>query len=153
MRTSSRRLLLALTTVAVVVALGGGCRSDNDEDALSKDEYIEQADAICADMNDAVDAAFEEHFGGSDNPSEEQIEAFVAEIGPVVHRRIDEVRALPAPEGDEDLLEQLFGNFDDAVSRIEENPVPAFRGQTDIFGDFNARAREYGVEQCTTEPA
>ena len=52
MRTSSRRLVLALTTVAVVVAVGGACHSAHDEDALPKDEYIEQANAICADMTD-----------------------------------------------------------------------------------------------------
>ena len=93
---------LSLAFALVVTACGG-------DEALSKDEYIAQGNAICEDANVQFEAVNQEftNLPDASNPEEfaEPLAAdYVDQFTAVLKEQLADLRALAAPEGDEDLL-------------------------------------------------
>jgi hypothetical protein len=163
-------LLAGLVVMAVVAA---GCGDDSVE-AVSKDDYIAQANAICATTNDVVDAEFEEFWAtafadlpdGSETAEEPQtvFEAMDAifddAITPSVEEQIAELRALGAPEGDAETLAALYDDLQIALEDYNSSLDDAVAGDADamesvgsgsaegVFDDVDRRARDYGLTVC-----
>ena len=62
--------LVAGLFVAAVAVFAAGC--GDDEESLSSEEFLEQGNAICAGVNDELDAAFEA-LGDSEPTTEELV--------------------------------------------------------------------------------
>lgn len=166
--------LLAFGMLAAVVAACG----DDGSAALSKEEFVEQADAICAATTERADPIFEEFYATAfaDMPDGPTIEAenqmvvegfdgVLDEVTPLYEAQVDDIRALAAPDGDAELVGDLLADFDSALAEMNELTDAAVDGDPtaidaltaedaqDPFADVNARARSYGLAVCGEEDA
>ncbi|MDP9228733.1 MAG: hypothetical protein M3M99_06705 [Actinomycetota bacterium] len=144
--------LLALALAIGLIA--AGCGDDDDDgdsgDALTKQEYIAQGNAICEQGDQEIEAAFEQAAPANTQPTPEQIESVVTEtLIPSVQGQIDDLKALPAPEGDEDTLNAIYDDAQTALDGIEADPASvASEDSPDPFADVNQRIGEYGLTAC-----
>lgn len=145
-----KRYGCALTVVLLAVGAGAGCGGD-DEEPLSKAEYIKQGDAICKKANAELEKQANEMFPGlgqGEQPSEEQLKTFVEDaFSANAEQRLEDLRDLPAPEGDEDTLNRIYDGFDEAVAKVEDNPGILLR-EGDPFRGPSQRAENYGFKEC-----
>jgi hypothetical protein len=139
------------TRVLVVVAMAGlfvAACGDDDGESITKDDFVEQANAICADGNDELDAAGED----VDFNDEDAFSAFVTdELVPSVRQQIADIRDLGFPEGDEDELDAILDDASADVDNIEDDPASvgeAFSNNEDPFDDVNQRLNDYGLTEC-----
>lgn len=146
-----RSSTLAALVFCVVFALGA-CGSDdsNDKsddgassDAISKADFLEQGNAICAQGNKGIAKVFET----VDFDDQDAVATAVKEqLIPSVQGQIDRLRALGYPEGDEDTLEGIYGDAEDDLSALEADPTILFSG--DPFADTNQELIDYGLTVC-----
>jgi len=168
-----------MTMLALVLAAGliaAGCGGDDDEttttsstttaagatgatgatgagtgEPLSQEEFITQADAICAESDIAIDEAAAETFGGGGQPSKKEQEQFVTDsVVPLFEDTIDGLSALTPPEGDEDQINELLDAAEGALAEIEDNPgsITEEGGPDDPFAEVNELAADYGLKDC-----
>ena len=159
--------------LSLVFALAvAGCGGD---DALSKDEYIAQANAICEDTYTHLEAVFAESV--ADLPAEFTPEefadvlvgGFLDQYTAAIEDQLADLRALAAPEGDEILLasfydevEAVLGAIDQladaaaagdptAIEQLTAREDPGHSGLPVVsaaFEDVDMRAMEYGLTVC-----
>ena len=162
-------ILGPLLAFALVGAACGG------NEALSKDEYIAQANAICEDANSQIEAIAAEFF--ADVPEEPTpaefaelpVGDYVDQYTAVIEAQLADLRDLAAPEGDEDLLAALYDDVEAmlravnglvaeaeagdpaAIERLtspEELTHGRPRAASTAFDEVDARATEYGLTAC-----
>lgn len=127
---------------------GGGDESSTTSEALSKDEFIAQADEICATANDELDAALEEVSAGG-QPSDEEAATFISEtLVPLTKDRAAQIDALAAPEGDEEEVDAIVTTLNDAIAEIESDPEAAIASEDDPYEEFGTLAADYGLAEC-----
>ena len=150
-------ILGLLVAIALVTAACGG------DDALSRDEYIAQGNAICEDSNAQIEAIFLEVFADfPEEPTPQQLAEVAHDITdqmtPIIEGQLADLRDLAAPEGDEDLLAALFDDVEavlDELNQVADDAVagdPAaielIASDEDPFDEVNTRAIEYGLTVC-----
>ena len=149
-----KSLLIAIGSVVTVLAVGiAGCgrrrrhhRGRNDA-ALSKSEFVSQANAICREGNRETDAAFENFDNETSDAEAETVieDTFV----PSVQRQIDEIRDLGAPEGDEAKVDHMLDLAQADLDRIAEEPGIVLNSEdVDQFADFAKIGHPYGLTEC-----
>jgi len=155
--------------------VGAACGGD---EALSKDEYIAQGNAICEDTNARFEALSSEFFADlpEDFTPEEFAEQFVGDFTDqftaVIEDQLADLRDLAAPKGDEDLLAALYADVEAALGAInqladdaaagdpaaierlaaretDEDPSHGFlRVAATAFDEVDKRVIEYGLTVC-----
>ncbi len=148
-----RYFLIAMGSVALLAVGVGGCGGgDSTTDtstaaALSKAEFVKQANAICAEGNKETDAIFESFEKGE--PKAEAETVIENEFVPSVQGQIDEIRALGAPEGDEATVDHMLDLAQADLDRIENEPGIVISGEEeDQFADFAKVGHPYGLTEC-----
>jgi hypothetical protein len=142
--------------VLAVIGVGGalvaaGCGGDDDDDtttaALSKQDFISHADAICAKGDKQLDQAGAQAFG-KDRPSKQEIEQFASgTVVPNIQGQVDEVRALPPPQGDEEQVSAFLDSAQQALDKVEQDPsLISQRGQGP-FAETTKLGKEYGFKK------
>jgi hypothetical protein len=101
-----RNMLWSALVASVLVVAGCG---DDGGETLTKQEWLVQAEAICADMT-----AQEEEIGEPQSVEEmaEALDRFVE----ITDEGIDELEALPAPDGDEEVVAGIVEGFEGLVA-------------------------------------
>jgi hypothetical protein len=149
-----RKRIIATLVGALAIALVVGCGGGDDSASLTKDEFIEQADAICANGDKAITADFKdfaEEKGIKGAPNKAQQEEAIAEVvAPAVQEQADGIRALAAPEGDEKQIEAMLAAVEEGVEDLEENPRQLTEGKNPL-AKGSKLARDYGLEKCGEE--
>lgn len=136
-------LLVAFTLLLTLGVAGCG-----DDDALTKEEFIAQANQACVDGDEEIDQAAQERFGNAD-PSRKEFKQFTLEtVVPRVQTTIDEIRDLAPPEGDEDQINAFLDVVQADLDQVEEDPLAIRSPQSDLFVEPDRLAREYGIEEC-----
>ncbi len=151
---SVRLCLIAIGSVVVLLAVGvAGCGGGDDSTeaetspSLTKSEFIQQANAICAEGNKETDAVFGNFEKGEPKPEAETV--IEQEFVPSIQMQIDEVRALGAPEGDEETVEEMLDLAQADLERVESDPGIVINGsEVDQFADFAKIAHPYGLTEC-----
>ena len=150
------------TTSACALAVAGavmaGCGSDEDE-ALSKPEYVKQANAICKRFNSKVERQAQKAFAGIRDESEltsAKARGFLEAALPEYEQQLEALRELKPPEGDEDTVNRIYdvgaqegrkirGSLDDdaALKRLvtSDSVTPRFQGLS----------KDYGLETCAQD--
>ena len=88
-----------------------------------------------------------------------RIDETMHQAEPIWKRQLDDIRALLPPREDEELIDALLADFDEAVTDFAELTEAAAAGDEDArermdsenedpFTDLNRRAREYGLVAC-----
>ncbi|MDQ4144101.1 MAG: hypothetical protein M3198_10240 [Actinomycetota bacterium] len=133
----------------LVLFLAAACGEE--DETLSKAEYVRQANSICAAGQQDFDRLFETDFPAT----REQLPAFFQKAAPIGKKQMSDLRGLEAPEGDEREVEAMLRAGDRAVADFE-------RATTDVaFGarlfqqeggknieDFENKAAAYGLTRC-----
>lgn len=140
---------IAAAGLLLLAACGGG---DDGGERLSKSEWIEQADAICAQADEDVDALTE--------PSTlDEIPEFTETASEISREALTELRALQPPEEDQatvdemlDLVEQqieLGEQIGEAASDGDQEEVQRLAAEAEpLEAEANEKARQYGLEDC-----
>ncbi len=158
----SATLAVFLTALAVV-----GCGNDDSGNAgaaadgtadggpittssISKAEYVEQADAICAQNTKERFAALTAYGQKESGASQKErlAGAVDAVIIPSIEEEAEELRELGAPAGDEDRIEALVFAFEDVarVARANESLLADPVGEK--IREARRLGREYGLTEC-----
>ena len=138
----------ALAMAIALAACGGGDESSTTPEALTKDEFIAQADEICATATDEFDAALEELSAGG-QPSDEEVATFFSEtLVPLGKDEAAQIDALAAPEGDEEEVDAIVTALNDAIAEVESDPEAAIAAEDDPFEQYGTLAEDYGLTEC-----
>lgn len=141
---------LRLITFASLAALAvSACGGDG---ALSKGEFIEQADDICEDIDEQI-----EDLGQPED--REGFEELVEEGTEITDDGLERLRALEPPPEDRDQINRMLDKIEEAVEllpqiqeALQDQDVEALqRLQTQVqaaAGDAQMIADDYGFEQC-----
>jgi hypothetical protein len=161
-------ILSFLLSFGLVVAACGG------DEALSKDEYLAEGNAICEDANAQFHAIQSEfaNLPDASNPeefAEPMVADFVEQYTAVLEEQLGDLRALAAPEGDEDLLAAIYDDLEavmhaipqladaaaagdpaaiEQLSSSEDQGHAGLRVVGAAFSDLSVRAGEYGLTVC-----
>ena len=165
------------TTIITALAAGAGllfAACGDDTEALSKPDFVTQANAICQQSNHQLDQIFETIYADTDDvdwedPANELLlfvrwDEAMLEVAPIVDQQLDDIRALAPPAGDEELIGALLDDQEAAVAEFATLMEAAADGDQaalealdssneDPFDDINRRAREYGLTVCGEEDA
>ena len=158
------RLLTLLTILAALGALAvAGCGDDDDTSsttgasgasgvsgtALTEDEWIQQADEICAAGDKEINQAGNELFGGQ-QPSQAQIEQFANDVlVPNIQAQLDAIAALTPPEEIAGDVTQLLDDANAALDEIRDDPsLVAASASDDPFAEANKEAKALGLTDC-----
>jgi hypothetical protein len=113
---------------------------------VTKPQYVAEGDAICADAQRELDRAAA-RIGSA--PSAAEVEPVVEKtVVPVVRERIERLRALEPPPGDEAEVAAIYDAAEASLRRIEARPALAERADQ-VFARTSRLAREYGFRNCS----
>jgi hypothetical protein len=143
-----------MLAVALVVT---GCGGDDESSAgptISKAAFIKKADAICTHGNKRMELAFASFLEEKKNikhPSKADYEALVGKVlVPNLNQEIKEIRALGAPSGDEDRVDDFLEALEEGIETAERDPKVVISTSNAVFGISSRLAKEYGLEVCST---
>ncbi len=144
----------ALISVAALLAIGcgGDDGSSSGESAPTsaaptKSAYIAEADAICT-AGEADLAAIDENLP-DDLDSDEARVAGAEQAIEVLRDRVEQLRALTPPEGDEEEIAAILDAYEEFIELGEENP--GFVDESDAEeaqAKIRALASDYGFKAC-----
>lgn len=153
--------------LAPAIGLGLLLAACGDDDPLTKDEFVEQADALCAETQAEAAPIWEAAWSDVEaaGPSSSDGHAFVFvrmdeavdELMPLYQEQLDEIGELEPPSDDAELIGDLLDDFDAALAEFADLMDAAAAGdesamaeleQDDPTVDVNRRAREYGLTVC-----
>jgi hypothetical protein len=152
LRTHGIALLVGVLALPLLVA---GCGGDDDSSSgptISKAVFIKKADAVCAGGNKRLEVSFAHFLEKNKNikhPSKADFEELVGEaVVPNLRREIKEIRALGAPDGDEDKVDGILTALEEGLETAESNPQLAAKSSEAVFGISSRLAKEYGLKVC-----
>jgi hypothetical protein len=152
-----------LASVAVGLVLCGtlfaACGGDSGSDAPSKEDFIAQADQICADYTAGAEAKDAEFQATIDSGDFEGAAVLFEETTAEITTSLDEIEEIGIPEGDEATIEEwiklgreqvvVAGEIADAI-RIEDAPGirAGLREGEALQAEADTIADEYGMVDC-----
>jgi hypothetical protein len=149
MRSVREPIIRLLAPLALLGLLAAGC--GDDEESLSEDEFIEQANAICEEGSEELDEAGDELFG-NEEPTPEQIADFADVFEDAIGDQIDDIDDLNGPSDLEEDLADVLADARDTLSefadQVRDDPEAAFTSEEDPFADINERMSALGLTSC-----
>jgi hypothetical protein len=144
--------IVAVTVAGAVLVAGcgsSGSSSSSTTAALTKEQWIAQADAICKQDNKNINSAARKTFGNQ-KPSQQQLTQFVNEtLIPSLETELSDIRALTPPAGDEDTVNNLLADVDTAIQQTKQDPTSAVsNGSNSPFAKPDQEAKAYGLKVC-----
>ena len=148
-------LVGALAIALVGIGCGGGDGSGqavaNVE--VSKPTYMKKAEAVCKKNYEKVRLGYENFVkenGGPENSFDEpakEAEYVETVIVPEKKKTVEELKALGAPSGDEQEVDEIVEAYEEGIEVAEENPQAAM-SSTGVFAYASNVAKEYGLKSC-----
>lgn len=147
-RIGTRIGALAATGLAAIAIAGCGGGDESSTAALSKDDFLAQADQICAKGDQELNDAGQQLAQGG-RPSEEDLNQFISDtLVPNLESQADQIRGLGAPAGDEEQVNAIVDALDTGIEQIKADPSGAVSGGGGSFDDANKLAQDYGLTDC-----
>jgi hypothetical protein len=154
-----RRLALMLASALALAFFAVGCGGSDDstgggETALTKAEFIAKGDAICKRSSEEILKGykkFTKEHGITELPGRKQSYELTEQVYlPSVEKRLEALRALTPPEGEEAKIEAILAPAEAGVETGKENVAPLFKGKETPFDKSNKLATQYGFKVCGT---
>jgi hypothetical protein len=153
-----RRMIcgLALTAALIVGVCVAGCGSSSSTTettaAISKAEFVAKGNAVCVKGEKAqeaeVNAYVKKHGLENKKPSKAQeVELVETVFAPNIQSQIDGVKALGAPNGEEQQVSSALELSQQALEKVEANPELAF-GKQDPFAAAGKQLHALGLKEC-----
>ena len=125
-------LILAAGALSLVAAGCGGDDGGGGGDRLSQADFVSQANAICKEANDKIEALDAPDFDPtSDTATDEQLDEFgdfLDDVIPIARDEVDELRDLNPPENVESDFNQALSLVDETLNEGEEAAEAAHDG-------------------------
>jgi hypothetical protein len=141
--------IATMISMAALVVVPVACGGDDSSD-VSKEDFIANADAVCKETNQKIEALVSGL--SEDTTTEEAAQVTVEQAIPLFRDQIEELRDLDLPAADADDLEQLWDDLDASTDELEQqlkdDPEVAFSDDFDPFADENKAATDYGFTEC-----
>jgi hypothetical protein len=146
-------------TLAVGLA-AAGCGSSSHtastttKPALSKAQFLAQANAICTQGNQKSAAAQKalEKVVGNHAPTQAQITAYINGVfAPLIQSQIDQIKALGAPAGEQASLTKMLDLAQADLNNVKSNPAALVRSNSHPFANFAQLAHSYGLTACASK--
>ncbi len=145
---------LATGLLALMLSGCGGGGGDGTVRALTKAQYIKQADGICSRADEAQQILLagyvKKHPEAQKSPSGQEA-AIIAALPPD-RAGMEEIRSLTPPAADEQEADSLLDEMEAALGQLEEEPALALNPGEAPFQSANRRAEEYGYKVCNRLP-
>ena len=148
--------LFAVALVAGLAAAScGGDGGGGGGEALTKEEWIAQADAICAGANAQIDALGEP-------AGLEDVADFSAKAEEISRAQLEKLRALTPPEGDAAAVGEMLGLVEQVIDEAAKLGDAAKEGDVGKINEIVAAidpineradqlAQDYGLQECGGE--
>jgi hypothetical protein len=152
-----------LAALAVGLVLFGtafaACGGDGGSDAPSKDDFIAQADQICADYTASADAKDAEFQATIDSGDFDGAADLFIETTDEITTSLDEIEAIGIPEGDEETIDEwislgreqvvIAGEIAESI-RAEDAPAiqAGLKEGEALQKEADAIADDYGMIDC-----
>jgi hypothetical protein len=148
------RFLVLIAAVAAVALVAAGCGSDDSTTdstaSLTKAEFLKQGNAICDAGNKEINAGFNEFLPKGKEPSKAELdEAMETVLIPSIAKQIEEIRALGAPEGEEEAVEDFLVGAEEELEKGEEEPASLATEAS--FSKTSQEAKAIGLTSCAEE--
>lgn len=128
--------LAAAVAVAVVAAACGGGGGER----LTKEEYVAQADAICAKANEQEDAL-------GDVPSDPAgLAGYLEQEKAIGEEQVTSLRALEPPEELQAQVEQAYDLLDQVLAKLDEAIAAAKAGDIEQLTAIGAEAQRLATQ-------
>jgi hypothetical protein len=140
--------LVAVGLLAIGV-LAAGCGSSNDDSststtAISKADFEAQGNQICKQGNAEINQAGQQL---GKNATQSQFEDFVAStLVPNIQKQVDGVKALGAPAGEEDQVNQLVATVQGDIDELKADPSKI--RDDSLFKEANQQSVALGLNEC-----
>lgn len=143
------RIVAALALVASGACADGG---------LSKEDFIEQADALCREADEKSEQL-------EPPRSPEDLKEFAEKATEITEDLARQLRELEPPEGDADVINEMIERIEGAIGLLPDIQAATEQRDTEELerlvadlreesSEANRIAREYGLESCgRAEPA
>jgi hypothetical protein len=147
-------LIVAVIAAAMLVAGcgGGGDSSGSSTGSISKEEFAAKANAICKNGTERLQTAIGHILKDQPNITKvsqaEQEKIVTTVLVPNVSREVKELRALGAPDGDEERVDAMVTALEEGVETAERDPQAVTKSSDAIFGIASRIAGEYGLTTC-----
>ena len=139
--------LVVLSALLAAAACGGGSGT------LTKAEFIEQADKLCAAANDELDALPEPK-------SPEELRTVLEKGVSRTRKLLSDLRALNEPEADEQALEEIYSLVERSIAKLDEADAALASGNVaavdgivqagqGLLDQANAASKTYGLKDCS----
>lgn len=148
------RVALALVPLMAVAVVSIGCGGDSGsesttaggETALTKEEWIARADAICAPGQQKISQAVNDLYRGP-TPSQADLDQYAKDVlAATVQGDIDKIGQLPVPQGNEEQIDRILQAARDGVDQLEAEGLDRSGGGP--FIEANLLAQHYGLKTC-----
>lgn len=144
---------LAMLAVLFVVGCGSGGSGATTSSVPVKADYTQRAEAICAQglraKNAALKQALEAAAGTQKYASPKaQEELITQKLLPPLRAMEEELADLSPPSAQRAEVDAMVKSLQDGISLAEGSPLIAVTHEGKIFGDWNRRARRFGLQTC-----
>jgi hypothetical protein len=114
-------IVAALAALALIVA---GCGGDEDDEPLTKDEFLTLADQICADADTELNEEAEQRFGNGETlPPRDEQEEFISDVlAPSYQEQLDAIGDLTPPEADQEQVDAILVALQDLADQARDAP-------------------------------
>jgi hypothetical protein len=148
------RLIAVFAALAAIALIAAGCGSDDSTTdstaSLTKAEFVKQGNAICDAGNQEINAGFEKALPKGKEPSKAELdEAMETVLIPSITKQIEEIRALGAPEGEEEAVEDFLVGAEEELEKGEEEPASLATEAS--FKKTSQEAKAIGLTSCAEE--
>ncbi len=138
----------AVLGLLVIGAFAGTAMASQGE--LSKKDYIKAGDNICRQANQLRDESAATAFAdvaNGEQPTAEQMAAYVTAIDPINRQQLDGLRQLPVTSGEKKKVKKIYKAVEKAFDAIVDDPGALLTG-ADPFAKADKLARKYGFKVC-----
>lgn len=148
-RTRTIRLLTALGLAASALALaacGGDDGGDGGSgDSPSKTEFIEQGDAICQEMYTQRDPLEVQAAKAAEQGDPDRAADVFENAAEITENRMDELGELPAPDGDDDTVDDIVSDGRDSAEAAKDAAEAIRREDQSALAEISNEGREATV--------
>jgi hypothetical protein len=147
-----------MACVSALALLVAGCGGSSDETVarLTQAQYIEKAEALCAEgrkqMAGDLQAFSAQHGSVDGKRSPAQTAQLVEEVVlPGLRAEVEKLLELPIPHGDGHHLKLMLGKLKRGLAEGEADPAGFFHANKSEFSEFSEgwiMTREYEVDEC-----
>jgi hypothetical protein len=142
--------MCALALAAIAVGCGSSGNSTSTATALTKDEFVKQANAICHNSNQQINAEGDQLFGQEHQTQAELNHYTLSSVVPGIEKQISELRALIPPAGDEATVNAMLDAVEQGNEELKAHPEQLTQGDDagGAFAEANKLTNDYGLTVC-----